>query len=48
MTISEPQPRPRALAYQVFLSSTFIDLAAERKAVRDALAELNIEVDPKN
>ncbi len=41
MTISEPQRRSRAEAYQVFLSSTFVDLGAERKAVRDALAELN-------
>jgi Domain of unknown function (DUF4062) len=39
MTIS--RPKQRAQAYQVFLSSTFVDLAAERKAVRDALNELN-------
>ena len=31
----------RAHAFQVFISSTFVDLAAERKAVRDALADLN-------
>ncbi len=42
MPVTEPQLHPRAQAYQVFLSSTFVDLAAERKAVRDALAELNI------
>ena len=41
MTASSPQLRPRARAYQVFISSTFLDLSAERKAVCDVLSDLN-------
>ena len=41
MTASSPQLRPRARAYRVFISSTFLDLSAERKAVCDALSDLN-------
>jgi len=42
--VSNPvkQVKTKPQAYQVFLSSTFLDLAAERKAVRDALTELNL------
>jgi Domain of unknown function (DUF4062) len=42
MAIPHSVSRARAQAYQVFLSSTFNDLASERKAVCAALAELNI------
>jgi hypothetical protein len=42
MKSSDVPNQSRAQAYQVFISSTFLDLAAERKAVREALSDLNM------